>query len=131
MKSLSILIFFFCLKVYAADFEPYKNTKISPIEWTKYFEQIETEYGDSARRHDSENSIYFTDQERATIYQFTTIRHPAHPSWITSEIKMIEGRPKVNQIGYFAGSEKEFREMYESIRQLHQTSEENMNRQRE
>lgn len=63
--------------------------------------------------------IVFTDYATRTQYTFTASGHPAHPAWITRQVVDEGGKVNVRQIGYFAGSEEHFAELFRTYLKLH------------
>ena len=56
--------------------------------------------------------IAFSDDRTLTFWVFTLKKHPAHPALITRQLYEENGEFRVRQIGYFAGSEEEFAQLF-------------------
>lgn len=63
--------------------------------------------------------IVFTDYATRTQCAFTASGHPAHPAWITRQVVDEVGKVNMRQIGYFAGSEEHFAELFRTYLKLH------------
>ena len=58
-----------------------------------------------------------------SYYAFTQPGHPAHPAWITRKlVSEQDGRLNMIQIGYFAGREPPFAELFRQYQVLTQTT---------
>ncbi len=93
---------------------PYPLAKISVREWEEYRHLVEDSCGPSLRAFPKENLEVLECPVNSLYLAFTTDGHPAHPAWITRQVR--EG--VVDQIGYFAGQEEPFAELFQSYRDL-------------
>jgi hypothetical protein len=89
---------------------PYPLASISAQQWKDFHDLVERTYGTSRREFSGEHLEVFHSSDNALHFSFTTVGHPAHPAWIT---RQVEG-DSVDQIGYFAGSEESFAELFRS-----------------
>lgn len=93
---------------------PYPLAQISAEEWDEYRHSVEQSCGSTLREFPKEHLEVFECPANALNIALTTAGHPAHPAWITRQVR--EG--VVNQIGYFAGPEAPFAELFQSYRDL-------------
>ena len=98
--------------LHAQDFKPYERSKVTPVEWERYFEQVKGAHGASAHELAERKLIVFSDELTSTIYAFTQPGHPAHPAWVTSRLVRQNGGLDVRQIGYFAGDKAAFEALF-------------------
>jgi len=89
---------------------PYPLAGISVEQWTSYHQAVEKAYGSTRRSFPDEHLETFDGLNNNLHFAFTTAGHPAHPAWITREAK----NGSVNQIGYFAGKEQPFTELFKA-----------------
>jgi hypothetical protein len=113
----------------AIEFKPHPTARINESQWTSYFEQVRAAHGNSAQTFADLNLIVFHDDVTVTSYAFTQPGHPAHPAWVTRRIVKAGDQLNVNQIGYFAGQEAPFAQLYRQYEQLNQRMIEEMKRQ--
>ena len=95
----------------AVEYKPYPAARITPEQWTAYHAQVRTEHAASAQELREHKLVTYNDRATVTSYAFTQPGHPAHPAWITRRIVLGE-KPTVDQIGYFAGDEAPFAELF-------------------
>ena len=60
----------------------------------------------------------FEDASSSTYYAFTLPEHPAHPAWITRKLVDRDGEVVMDLIGYFAGDEEPFSELFQDYAEL-------------
>ena len=128
LKSICIWVVLAVSASYAQDFRPYPRAKITGDQWQTYFEEVRSKLGSTAQESDQQKLIVFQDTATATSYAFTTPGHPAHPAWITRRVEPKGNDVGVNQIGYFAGEEPPFAQLFKSYLQLNDKLREHMKR---
>lgn len=89
---------------------PYPLASISAQQWKDFHDLVERTYQSSRREFPGEHLEVFHSSDKVLHFSFTTAGHPAHPAWIT---RQVEG-DSVDQIGYFAGAEEPFAELFRS-----------------
>ena len=89
---------------------PFPEAHITEDQWAEYRGSIVNSYGASLRQFPDEHLEVMHSSDEVMHFAFTTPGHPAHPAWITRSAK--EG--SVNQIGYFAGHETPFAELFQA-----------------
>ncbi len=62
--------------------------------------------------------VLFEDASSSTYYAFTLPEHPAHPAWITRKLVDRVGEVAMDLIGYFAGDEEPFSELFQDYAEL-------------
>jgi hypothetical protein len=108
-----LLIALFASQVCALEFKPFPEAKISEAQWTLYFDEVKKAHGATRRDFLDERLVVFNDTK--THWAFTTLGHPAHPAWIARQPAVDNlGKSHVNQIGYFAGQELPFANLFNS-----------------
>jgi hypothetical protein len=110
MKTIGAILFVMSCAACAADpiYMPYPLANISVEQWTNYRQAVEKAYGPTRRSFPEEHLETFSSSNNNLHFAFTIAGHPAHPAWITREAKS----GSVNQIGYFAGKEEDFAELF-------------------
>ena len=93
---------------------PFPEAQISVIQWTDYHRLVMDSYGASLRQFPDEHLEVLHSTDNKLHFAFTTPGHPAHPAWVTR--RASEG--SVDQIGYFAGKEEPFAELFQAYRSL-------------
>lgn len=96
----------------AQEYQPYPTPRITVEQWQRYLDIVRMNHGSSAEIYKNEHLVGFSDQATRTFYVFTTRDHPAHPAWITRQLVETDGKVNVRQIGYFAGDEQPFAELF-------------------
>jgi hypothetical protein len=123
MRQTSLLIFIAVLTATspaaAIDFKPHPTAQITEAQWSAYFDQVKTALGGSAQELREHKLIVFHDNATVTSYAFTQPGHPAHPAWITRRI-VVGPNASVDQIGYFAGREEPFAELFRQYQATNQ-----------
>ena len=102
----------------AQEFQPYEKPKISETEWQTYLIMVQSAHRDSEERIDAQHLLTFVDEERGIQWAFTTLGHPAHPSWIARRLVGEAGSQRIQQVGYYAGSEPDFELWFRSVLDL-------------
>jgi hypothetical protein len=93
---------------------PYPLADITAAQWGDYHRLVAETFTSSRREFPDEHLEIFHNPDSTMHLAFTTAGHPAHPAWITR--KVLEG--SVDQIGYFAGPEEPFAELFRSYLDL-------------
>lgn len=89
---------------------PYALADITVAQWEDYHRLVAETFTISRREFPDEHLEVFHSPDSTLHLAFTTAGHPAHPAWITR--KVLGG--SVDQIGYFAGPEEPFAELFRS-----------------
>jgi hypothetical protein len=87
---------------------PYPLADITGAEWEDYHRLVAATFNASRREFPEEHLEVFHSPDSTLHVAFTTAGHPAHPAWITRQV--LGG--SVDQIGYFAGPEEPFAELF-------------------
>jgi hypothetical protein len=87
---------------------PHPVADISVQQWEDFRRLVEEAYGSSRRAFPDEHLEVFDSTDNVLHFAFTTAGHAAHPAWITR--RATDG--SVDQIGYFAGTEEPFAELF-------------------
>jgi hypothetical protein len=113
-KLLAVVILLLASSVaYGGDeplYKPFPEAKITEAQWEGYHRMVVDAYGASLRQFPEEHLEVLHSPDQVMHFAFTTPGHPAHPAWITRSAK--DG--SVDQIGYFAGSEPPFSELFQA-----------------
>jgi hypothetical protein len=112
----------------AQEFKPYPRANITEAQWQKYFDEVREKYGTEAQGIETQKLIVFTDKATNTIYGFTKPEHPAHPAWITRKLEQRGDELYIGQIGYFAGSEPPFAQLFKEYLALNAKMKEDVKR---
>lgn len=89
---------------------PYPLADITATQWDDYHRLVAEIFTTSRREFPDEHLEVFHSPDSTLHLAFTTADHPAHPAWITR--KVLGG--SIDQIGYFAGQEEPFAELFRS-----------------
>lgn len=106
--------------VFAQDFKPYPAPKITETQWGAYYDEVRQAHGHTEKRADAQRLVTYTDPESRMSFAFTLPGHPAHPAWITRQLVEYKDGIYMDQIGYFAGQEKPFAELFDQYRRLNE-----------
>ncbi|MGH8130382.1 MAG: hypothetical protein ACRES3_05960 [Steroidobacteraceae bacterium] len=112
----------------AQEFQPYPTPKITAEQWARYLAIVKSNFEASAEVFPKKHIVVFTDPATRTHYIFTTKDHPAHPAWITRKIVEEGGQINVRQIGYFAGSEEHFAQLFGEYQRMNEQLREDVQR---
>jgi hypothetical protein len=93
---------------------PYPLADITAAQWEDYHRLVADTFAISRREFPDEHLEVFHNPDSTLHLAFTTAGHPAHPAWIT---RQVQGG-SVDQIGYFAGPEEPFAELFRSYLDL-------------
>jgi hypothetical protein len=123
MKNLAaskrlVLVAFLSGQLFATDYKPYEVANITVEQWQAYFDTVLQEFADTMREEPDVSLILFHDESTATYYAFTTPENPAHPAWVTRRVVEQDGEIVVEQIGYFAGDEASFADLFDAFSDL-------------
>lgn len=102
----------------AQEFQPYPKPSISETEWHTYFIMVQSAHRDSEERIAEQHLLTFVDEQRGIQWAFTTLGHPAHPGWIARRIVREGSQQRIQQVGYYAGSEQDFELWFRSVLDL-------------
>jgi hypothetical protein len=105
-------------QLFAADYKPYEDANITVEQWQAYFDTVLLEFADTMQEASDVGLILFRDETTATYYAFTTPDNPAHPAWVTRRVVAQDGEIAVEQIGYFAGDEASFADLFDAFSDL-------------
>ena len=104
--------------VYAQEFKPYPAAHITVQQWQAYFDEASTKYASARREFPGEHLVVFEAADSNTTYAFTQVGHPAHPAWVTRQPVQDNAGVQIRQIGYFAGEETPFAQMFRQYQDL-------------
>lgn len=102
----------------AATYNPYEDSKVTLEQWQTYYDLVQYEFGETRQELSRALLVLFEDTASSTYYAFTLPGHPAHPAWITRQLVDEEGEVSMQQIGYFAGEEEPFSELFQDYAEL-------------
>jgi len=119
-KALVISLFFWSNFLCAIESQPYPKAEISTIQWQSYYDLVLATLAKSERRYEVQKLVTYSDEKTKTSYAFTLPGHPAHPSWITRITHIVDGELRLDQIGYFAGEEKEFAKLFNAYEKMNE-----------
>jgi hypothetical protein len=114
------------LSARAQDFMPYPDAQISAGQWQSYNDLVRTNHGATEERRDDLDLLLYADAGSDMQFAFTQPGHPAHPAWITRQLVEENGRFFVKQIGYFAGDEAAFAQLFAAYEALTEQMNESM-----
>lgn len=97
----------------AQEYRPFPQARITPAQWQSYLNAVVDAHGDSGREFPAEHLVVYQDDKPSLFWAFTTAGHPAHPAWITRRVIEEAGEAKVEQVGYFAGDEAAFAQLFQ------------------
>jgi hypothetical protein len=117
-RKIALLLALFCATVHSQEFKPYPTADVTPKQWQAYFDEVQFKHGASTQKLDDQKLIVFRDEVTNTVYAFTLRGHQAHPAWITRRPEKRGDSLHMNQIGYFAGAEKPFAELFRAYLSL-------------
>ena len=111
-RLIAAFAFLLTAPTFSAEYKPYPVAEITVEQWQDYFDIVQSEFGESRKEESSSRLVLFRDQKTYTFYAFTMPSHPAHPAWVTRKIVDENGHISMIQIGYFAGEEEAFAELF-------------------
>ena len=119
MKRVLVLCLLFVATLAPAqEFKPFPRANITREQWEAYFRQVSDRPNITKREFPSEHLVVFEDRESYISWAFTTPEHPAHPAWIARQPVQDARGVSMRQIGYFAGDEKPFAELFRAYQAL-------------
>jgi hypothetical protein len=131
-RALAVSSLLACLAPAAApraqEFQPYPTPRITVEQWTSYLATVRSNLEQSAEILADKHVVLFFDPSTRTHYIFTTKDHPAHPAWITRRIVEEDGQVHVRQVGYFAGREEPFAQLFREYQRMNEELRENVER---
>jgi hypothetical protein len=122
-KLLRLTIFvqiFLSLSAHAQEFKPYPRANITVTQWQTYFDEVREKHGDTVQDIEDQRLLVFTDKATTTIYGFTKPGHAAHPAWIARKPEQRGDSLFIGQIGYFAGAEPPFAQLFRDYLELNE-----------
>lgn len=108
-----VLALLLCNQLQAATYKPFPEAQVTAEQWHEYFDIIVAEFGDTRDEISEARLVVFTDEASSTFYAFTLEDHPAHPAWITRRLVEQDGAITIQQIGFFAGEEQAFADLFD------------------
>jgi hypothetical protein len=114
----------------AIEFKPYPTARITQAQWQGYLDGIKAAHGASAQEFREQRLVVFQDNATVTSYAFTLPGHAAHPAWVARRVTGFGGDVKLDTIGYFAGEEAAFAELFRQYQALNQRMIEDLKRQK-
>lgn len=112
-NRLMLIACLFVSQLLAATYNPHEDSKITPEQWQEYYDIVQSEFGATRDEVTDAMLVLFEDAAASTFYAFTLPEHPAHPAWITRKLVAIDGDVSMEQIGYYAGEEEPFSELFQ------------------
>lgn len=104
----------------AQEFKPYPRANITSAQWQAYFDEVREKHGASVQDLEEQKLLVYTDRATTTIYGFTKPGHPAHPAWVARKPEQRGDSIFIGQIGYFAGSEPPFAQLFKDYLALNE-----------
>lgn len=117
-RKLSALAALLCGQLFAADYQPYEDAHITVEQWQAYFDTVLLEFSDTMQQEADVNLVLFHDESTSTYFAFTTAGNPAHPAWVTRRVIEQDAEIAVEQIGYYAGDEASFADLFDAFSDL-------------
>jgi hypothetical protein len=108
-----ILLTLFSGSLFATEYQPYPDAKISQEQWQEYYDTVESEHSATREEVAEAKLVLFHDEANSLFYAFTLPDHPAYPAWITRKLVERNGEISIEQIGYFAGDEEPFAALFD------------------
>lgn len=102
----------------AQEFKPYPRAHITQEQWQAHHDEVKAKLGTGVQDIESEKLEIFQDRNSGTTIAFTKPGHPAHPAWVTRQVREKDGTVGIAQIGYFAGAEAPFAKLFRDYQQL-------------
>jgi hypothetical protein len=108
----------FAAQLLAATYNPYEDSEITAEQWQEYYDTVQSEFGETREETGDAMLVLFEDASSSTYYAFTLPEHPAHPAWIARKLVDREGEVAMDLIGFFAGDEEPFSELFQDYAEL-------------
>jgi len=118
VSSALLITCLFATHLLAATYKPHEDSKITPEQWQEYYDSVQSEFGETREEVPDAMLVLFEDASSSTYYAFTLPEHPAHPAWITRKLVDRDGEVAMDLIGYFAGDEEPFSELFQDYAEL-------------
>ena len=118
LRWLAVALCFWVAVGQAQEYQPYPEARITPEQWQSYYELVRSNHGETAREYPEQKLVVFNDASQRMQLAFTMPGHPAHPAWVTRQTIEIDGTVSIQQIGYFAGDEAPFAELFRAYGRL-------------
>jgi hypothetical protein len=109
-----------CVVAAAQQFRPYAEPQITPAQWDDYYNQVATKFSKTLRELEADNLQMFFNETTFVTYTFTKVGHPAHPAWITRLVVATTDKVTISQLGFYAGSEQEYKKLFDSFNDLNE-----------
>ena len=113
-------LFICCISTWALEYHPYPEAQITSEQWLSYYEEAIEKYGTTAQNFPKQHLIVLYNNDGLTSYAFTLKGHEAHPAWITRKVAEKNGAFNIEQIGYYAGEERPFAELFQAYLELNE-----------
>jgi hypothetical protein len=104
----------------ALEFKPYPVARITPVQWARYYDEVQLVFGGTMQELPEHRLVVFSDKDNGVSYAFTLSTHPAHPAWIARRIIGDEQKMHLEQVGYFAGEEPPFAVLFQQYQATNQ-----------
>jgi hypothetical protein len=117
-NRLTLVACLFFGQILAATYNPYEDSKVTSEQWQEYYDTVQSEFGETREEVTDAMLVLFEDTSSSTYFAFTLPEHPAHPAWITRKLVERDGDVSMEQIGYFAGDEEPFSELFQDYAEL-------------
>ncbi len=115
---LMLLTCVFATPLLAATYKPYEDSEITLAQWQEYYDIVQSEFGETEQEVSDAMLVFFEDTSSSTYYAFTLPEHPAHPAWVTRKLVDRDGDVSMELIGYYAGDEEPFSELFQDYTEL-------------
>ncbi len=117
-NRLTLMACLIATQLWAATYNPYEESKVTPEQWQEYYDIVQAEFAETKEEVPGAMLVFFEDPSASTYYAFTMPEHPAHPAWITRKLLEKDGDISMQQIGFFAGEEEPFSELFQDYAEL-------------
>ena len=118
VSSALLIACLFAAQLLAATYNAYEDSKITAEQWQEYYDTVQSEFGETREETGDAMLVLFEDASSSTYYAFTLPEHPAHPAWIARKLVDREGEVAMDLIGFFAGDEEPFSELFRDYAEL-------------
>ncbi len=114
--------------LFAQEFKPFPRANITVAQWQAYFDEVKAKHGANVQDIEDQKLLIYTDTATTTLYAFTKPGHPAHPAWVTRRPEQRNDSIFIAQIGYFAGEEAPFAQLFRAYAALNERMREDIKR---
>jgi hypothetical protein len=118
--AMTVASFVCCQSAHAQAFRPFKESRISAVQWQEYFSLVSVKFASSLRDLEKDHLQMYFDSATGVTYTFTKPSHPAHPAWVSRMIVVVDGNYAASQAGFYAGSQNEYHLLYASISEMNE-----------